>query len=148
MNISKSCREIEKLDKSSRQLLFARALVDSLSGLNNILNDEGTSSGVLLHLIFAAVIADGKLEYDEYELIKPFLDTFEDNCSFEHAKLIINNFKNDSTKFKNGIDEIVDIIGIASTELKANLIVVCLTVCGIDGKISFKERRYIKQLIK
>lgn len=35
-----------------------------------------------------------------------------------------------------------------SEELKENIIIVCLLICAVDGKVSPKEKTWIKQLVK
>ena len=42
----------------------------------------------------------------------------------------------------------VDILGMVSVELKTDIILVCLMVCAIDGHVSRKEKKWIKQLIR
>ena len=41
----------------------------------------------------------------------------------------------------------VDLIGLFSEDIKADIIVVCMLICAIDGNISAKEKNWIKQLI-
>ena len=42
----------------------------------------------------------------------------------------------------------VDILGELDDELKDDIVIVCMMICAIDGKISLKEKNWIKQLIK
>lgn len=42
----------------------------------------------------------------------------------------------------------VDILGQLSDKLKEDIIIVCLLICAVDGTISYKERKWVKQLIK
>ena len=41
----------------------------------------------------------------------------------------------------------VDILGLLSDELKDDIVIICLMICAIDGKVSLKEKKWIKQLI-
>ncbi|MBO4357705.1 MAG: TerB family tellurite resistance protein, partial [Candidatus Methanomethylophilaceae archaeon] len=46
------------------------------------------------------------------------------------------------------IDYMVDILGEVSPELKADIIIITMLVCAVDGKISYKEKKWIKQLLE
>ncbi len=46
------------------------------------------------------------------------------------------------------MDRMVDVIGLVSPELKDDIVLVCLMVCAVDGKVSAKEKKWIKQLIE
>ena len=41
----------------------------------------------------------------------------------------------------------VDLIGFFSEEMKADIIIVIMLICAVDGKISSKEKKWIKALI-
>ena len=46
------------------------------------------------------------------------------------------------------VDDMVDLIGCFSDEMKADIIVVAMLICAVDGKISQREKNWIKKLIK
>ncbi len=50
--------------------------------------------------------------------------------------------------YKRTMDRMVDVIGLVSPELKDDIVLVCLMVCAVDGKVSAKEKKWIKQLIE
>ena len=50
--------------------------------------------------------------------------------------------------YNNTVDLMVDILGTISLDLKRDIIIVCMMICAVDGKISYKERKWIKQLIR
>ena len=56
--------------------------------------------------------------------------------------------KSDNREMKKRVDEMVDLIGLFSDELKADIIIVIMLICAVDGKISLREKNWIKQLIK
>ena len=51
-------------------------------------------------------------------------------------------------ELKKSVDEMVDVLGLLSDDLKDDIITVCLLICAVDGKVSLRERNWIKQLIK
>jgi hypothetical protein len=42
----------------------------------------------------------------------------------------------------------VNVLGMISLDLQAEVIGLCLMVCAVDGKISMKEKKWIKQLAR
>ena len=69
--------------------------------------------------------------------------------SYEDAVAIFNAAGLDKAKDnRNVVDEMVDILGMISLDLKRDVIIVCLLVCAVDGKISRKEKKWIKQLMR
>ena len=44
--------------------------------------------------------------------------------------------------------ELIEILSDVDESLQLDIIILCLCVVSLDGKISLKERRYIKQLCK
>lgn len=98
----------------------------------------------------AAVAADGKLAEEEYHLLKPVFDAVEGrSVTFEEAKQIFKDAGFDKPgEYKDAVDAMVDIFGTVSLDVKNDMITVCLLVCAVDGKISFSEKRWIKQLCR
>ena len=41
----------------------------------------------------------------------------------------------------------VDLLELVSPKLKEDIVLVCMMVCAVDGKISYKERKWINNLI-
>ncbi|MGN1076979.1 MAG: hypothetical protein ACI4ST_00530 [Candidatus Gallimonas sp.] len=60
---------------------------------------------------------------------------------------MVKAFSPEGKELKQVVDYVVDLLGELDEELKADIITVCLLVCAIDGKISKKEEKYIRQLI-
>ena len=46
------------------------------------------------------------------------------------------------------MDLMVDMLGLVSPELKEDIVVLCLLVCAVDGKVSRKERKWIEKLVE
>ena len=145
----KVCREVEKMDTLSYSVILAdksRAVINGLKGL-----EIGGLDALKIYagLIFGAVVSDGKLDESEFALIKPMLDlSIGYDFDFEEAKALLKYFKKDTKEYNQYVDAVVDLFGEIDDELKADIVTVCLLVCGIDGKISLKERKWLKQLIK
>ena len=87
------------------------------------------------------ILVDGEIEL-EYASING------ENIDYESCKLMARYFRKENKELKKYLDLVTDLLGLLSDELKEDLIVVCLLICAIDGKISLKEKRWIKQLIR
>ena len=145
----KVCREVEMMDTLSYSLILAEKSKDVIAGLKDIELDGIDVMKVYAGLIFGAVVSDGKLDESEFVLIKPTLDlSLGYDFDYDEAKELLKYFKKDTKEYNQYVDAVVDLFGEISDELKADIVTVCLLVCGVDGKISLKEKKWLKQLIK
>lgn len=145
----KLCREVEKLDPLTYSVLVAEKSADIIKGISYLTEDGLTGLTIYSGLILGAVVSDGKLAEEEFLLIKPMLDVaLGEEVTLEDAQALLKYFKPESKEYKNFVDAVVDMFGEISDELKSDIVTVCLLICAVDGKVSFKERRWLKQLIK
>ena len=93
--------------------------------------------------------ADGKLSEEEFALCRPLFSAFfGENVDFSTCKKAAALLKPESRELKKCVNDLVDMLGKLSDDLKEDVILICMMLCAIDGKISLKEKRWIKQLIK
>ena len=145
----KICREVEKLDVVSYTAILTEKSKNVINGLQEIELDSLDTMKVYAGLVFGAVVSDGKLDETEFLLIKPMLDiSMGYDFDYQEAKALLKYFKHDTKEYNQFVDAVVDLFGEISDELKADIVTVCLLVCGIDGKISLREKKWLKQLIK
>ncbi len=143
------CKEFEKMDGASYAALLAEKSVKLLPILSVISADGIDGSALFASFILGAIAADGKLSKEEYTVLSPSLHAFfGDGIDFETCKAVVKQLHSESRALKNSIDLIVDALGNISEDLKDDIILVCLMVCAVDGKVSMQEKRWIKQLIK
>ena len=144
----KICRTVEKMDPATYAVLLAEKSKDVIAGISNYTDSGVSAVSIYLGLVLGAVVSDGKLSEEEFIIIKPMLDVaFEDEITFENAKSFLKYYKQESKDYKDFIGAVAELFGCASDELKTDIVTVCLLICGIDGKISIKERMWLKQLI-
>lgn len=143
------CTIMESLDPSTFGQIMAEKSADVLTGLAGITCDGMDALAIYTDLVLCAVAADGKLAEEEYYLIKPILDILaDDDVSFEDAKAIFVAAGLDKPKeYKAAMNKTVDLLGLVSPELKDDIILVCMMICSVDGKVCAKEKRWIKKLI-
>ena len=76
------------------------------------------------------------------------IETFGNDFGFEDVKAVIENSKKEGRQLTEFTDALCDYFGLLSEELKDDLVLLSLLVCAVDGKVSKKEKRYLRQLIR
>ena len=143
------CKEFEEMDVAAHADILAEKaekLIPVLSGLT-----EDGIDGLTLFACFivGAVVADGELSAEEFELTFPFFGAFfGDGISYEECNDIVRKMRRENKLLKRYADDMVDALGLLSEELKCDIVTVCLIICAIDGKISPQEKKWIKKLLK
>lgn len=66
-------------------------------------------------------------------------------CKLKTAIGLAKDIKKEITKYTK---EMISIISVCDEALAADIISLCLLITSVDGKISLKEKRYIRQLCK
>ena len=144
-DFNKLCKEFEEIDVLSYGTLLAAKSVKLIPALSAI--SEDGLSGLELYATFIA--SDGKLSEEEYALLYPLLHTFfGESIDYETARKSVKKLRRESKELLKLIDEMVDVIGQLSEDMKDDIIIVMLLITAIDGKISLREKNWIKKLIK
>ncbi len=147
-NFNQICKEFEQLDVSNYGVILAEKSLKILPALKKISNDGLTGASVYATFILEAIVADGKVSEEEYLLCYPLLRVFfGEEINYEYVKNTAKLLKPQSRELKKCVDGMVDLLGQISEDLKNDVIVVCMMICAVDGKISLKEKNWIKQLI-
>lgn len=148
-DFNKLVKEFEEIDPITYSNVLAEKSMKILPVLVNFSADGLSGVSLFSSFIFAAVASDGKLSDEEYDLLYPMLHAFlGDELDYDSCVKAFKGLKKEGKELKKIVDDMVDLIGLFSEELKADIIVVCMLICAIDGKISAKEKAWIKQLIK
>lgn len=143
------CKEFEQLDSLSYGVILAKKSAKILPALKNITKDGLTGAAIYSTFILGAIVADGRISEEEYALCYPLLRSFfGEEIDYNDVKKAVKLLKTESKELKRNVDEMVDILGELDDELKDDIVIVCMMICAIDGKISLKEKNWIKQLIK
>lgn len=120
-----------------------------LPALIDITQDGETGVEIFASFIIGAIAADRRLSETEYELLSPLLHAFfGEELDYETCKKAFRKMAPEQRELKKSVDEMVDVLGLLSDDLKDDIITVCLLICAVDGKVSLRERNWIKQLIK
>ena len=144
------CKQLEEMDKETFTKMFNDKSIDVMAALIDLAADGKDGITAYMQFILASVAADGVLSEKEFELLKPFFDkTAGKEVTYEEAVEIFKKMGLDKPDaLKDVVDVMVDIIGLVSEDIKADIVMLCLLVCAIDGEVSQKEKDWIRQLIE
>lgn len=144
----KLCNELEALNPVERGVILAEKSVSVVKGLRGLeipLNPVST----LVTFIIGSVVSDGSINEKDYLYIYPSLvKAFGNDFDFISAKQAIGLAKDIKKEITKYTKEMISIINVCDEELATDIISLCLLITSVDGKISLKEKRYIRQLCK
>lgn len=143
------CRSVEELSPLEYAAVLGRTSLKIMPAIRAFSEDGRTCAEVLSAFVIASVYADGKLDESEYLLMAPLLKAFfGEDFDFEDAKKLAKEWRKEGRAVKKEVDYLVDFLGTLSEELKGDIIFACLLMCAVDGKVSLKEKAYIRQLMR
>lgn len=145
---AKVMKEYENMTAVERGLMLTGKSVKILAALADYDIEEIDPVETLAAFVIGSVVADGKLHEKEYLLIYPALvKVFGADFDFESIKKSFESEKATNKEIKNYTAELANIIGSVDEELQADIVMLCLCIMSIDGKITLKERNYVKRLM-
>ena len=148
-NFNELCRSVEELSPLEYAAVLGRTSLKIMPAIRAFSEDGRTCAEVLAAFVIASVYADGKLDESEYLLMAPLLKAFfGEDFDFEDAKKLAKEWRKEGKAVKKEVDYLVDFLGTLSEELKGDIIFACLLMCAVDGKVSLKEKSYIRQLMR
>ena len=143
------CRSVEELSPLEYAAVLGRTSLKIMPAIRAFSEDGRTCAEVLAAFVIASVYADGKLDESEYLLMAPMLKAFfGEDFDFEDAKKLAKEWRKEGRAVKKEVDYLVDFLGTLSEDLKGDIIFACLLMCAVDGKVSLKEKAYIRQLMR
>ena len=104
---------------------------------------------MLASFIIGSVEADGSISEKDHLNIFPTLEqAFGDLCDLAGIERSIKISKDVRKEIEGFTKQLLEILAEADETLGADIILLCLLVTSADGKVSLRERKYIKQLCK
>lgn len=145
---NKLCNELEKLNPVERGVMLAEKSATVIKGLND-LDLPFNPVRTLVTFIIGSIVSDGSINEKDYLYIYPSLvKAFGNDFDFLSAKQALQFAKDIKKEITNETKEMMSVIAVCDEELAADVVALCILVTSIDGKISLKEKRYIRQLCK
>lgn len=148
-DFTKLCNEYEKLPAVKRGVMLADKAVSVFARLRLLGVEETDAKRTMAAFIIGSIVSDGVIDEREYLYMYPALvRCFGEDFNFAEIKNAVENDKKGRKTVIGYIHDMMDIISVADENLQTDIVSVCLLIATVDGKISLKERRYIKKLLK
>lgn len=145
----KLCDAYEDLSPTERGLLLAKKSVTIIARLHKLDIPGMDPVSVMAGFIMGSVTADGIISEKEYLMIYPALVTvFGEGYDFASVKTAFRRDKDGRRMIAEYTEQMIRIIDTADEELANEVITLCLCIVSIDGKISLKEKNYVKRLCR
>lgn len=140
--------EFQKIDPADYKRVLEDKAQTVLPTLFGISGNENTGARFLSMFVIGAALADGELEQKEFELLEPmFTSFFGDTVSFAESRALSRALVSNNKDMGQKLDEMIDFFGEYSDNLKADLVLICLLICAVDGNVSEAERNWISRLV-
>ena len=144
----KLCKEVEKLNPAERGVLLAEKSVSVVKGLNS-LDLPFNAVDTLVTFIIGSVVSDGSFSEKDYLHIYPSLvKAFGHDFDFKSVKQALQIAKDIKKEIEAHTKELLSVIAECDDNLALDIVALCLLVTSVDGKVSLREQRYIRQLCK
>lgn len=148
-NMSKTfddmCEAFEKIDAEA----YAEALKTvsgKVIGDLNALTNPDIAKTLYSNFVLCTIVCGGKIDEKEFGKIKPTLDAaIGIDIKYSDVEKAFENV--DKGEYKDKVDELIDLVGDSAPSVRDNIITLCLLVCAADGKITDKEKCWIRQLL-
>ncbi len=141
------CKKFEKLSTFNRYALLADKSLLITSKLTELGFNVNESLSLIATFILGSIVSDGEVNEKEYLLMYPaLLRTFGDNFDFDSIKEAFKNDFKTRKELKNYLKDILSLLNSVSNELKEDIVDICFAIVTIDGKLSLKERIYMRKL--
>lgn len=146
---NKVMKDYESLNAIERGLMLTEKSVSILAKLSALDIDGIDPVETLASFIIGSVVADGKLHEKEYLLIYPALvKVFGSDFDYESIKKEFEADKDGRKDIAGYTTDLLRVLGTVDETLYEDVIILCLCVVTIDGKVSLREKNYVKRLIE
>ena len=145
----KLCEQCEQMSSVERGLLLADKSIAVLRGLRGMDVCGIDAVKTLAAFVIGSAASDGIFDEKNYLYMYPSLvKVFGDDFDFDVIKDALKQAKNMKKEIDKYTQELTKIIGAADEDLLADVIILCLLITSVDGKVSLKEKRYIRKLCR
>lgn len=149
LEFEKLCHAVEKLVPADRVAMIAETALKVIDGLHACPISDMDPVETLAAFIIGSVVADGSISEKDYLHIYPSLEkAFGEACDLAGIETKFKVSRDVKKDISDYTQTLLAIIGEVDEELGSDIITLCLLVTSVDGKISMKEKHYIRSLCK
>lgn len=147
LEFQKLCAAFEKMSYGERSAVLSQKSAHILAALQKISLPESNAVQVLAGFIIGAVTADGRVNEKEYLIIYPALaQVFGADFNFAAVKASFKCDRDGCKAIAAYTEKLLQLFSNFDETLKSEIITLCLCIVAMDGKVSIKEKRYIRRL--
>ena len=144
----KLCNEYEKLAPAARGALLAEKSAAVIFKIKRVDIEGVNPLDTLAAFILGSIVSDGAVNEKEYLFIYPALIKVFGDFDFATVKLAYKAAKDVKKEIERRTDDLMKIISASDEDLRKDVISLCHLTTWVDGKITLKERRYIRRLLR
>lgn len=145
---NKLCDECEALSSFERGSLIVNKSVMVIKRMNELELDIDPTK-TLITFILGSIVSDSLFNEKDFLIIYPSLTkAFGTEYDYQSIKTIFKQAKDIRKIILATTKDLMKIISSADETLRVDIITLCLLIVSADRKISLKEKRYIRQLLK
>lgn len=146
---TKLCHRFETMSSVERAACLADCSVRITAKLAALDGWEIRPLDALAGFIIGSAVADGKLDEREYLLMYPALvHVLGEDFDFASVKASIEGDREGVKALQKDTEEVIRIYNTLDDTLQEDLLLLCLCVTSVDGKITLKEKNYLRRLLR
>lgn len=146
---TKLCHRFESMSAAERAACLADSSVRVTVKLAALGGGEIRPLDALAGFIIGSAVADGKLDEREYLLMYPALvRALGDDFDFATVKASFEDDREGVKALQKDTEEMIRIYGALDDTLREDLLLLCLGVVSVDGRVSLKEKNYLRKLLR
>lgn len=139
----------EELTTVERGLLLTERSVAVMKKLRELQIDGVDPVFTFAGFILGSVISDGHINEKEYLMMYPMLVcVFGDDFDFHSVKETFEGKRGIRKTISEYTEKMISILDLLDENIKNDVITLSLSVVAIDGKISLREKNYIRRLCR
>lgn len=143
----KACDTFEKLSAVERRQLLEEKSQAVFHALQRRSVSESEAKEILAGFMIGSVMIDGTFSELEYLLIYPCLvKTFGHDFNFREIKERFRHSGDGGQTVAEYTRKMLRILRASDETLRQDILVLCMCATSIDGKITLREKRYIRYL--
>lgn len=147
LEFKKLCDAFEEMPPIKRSVLLTEKSVAVLAKLCSIPFMDCDPTNILAGFIIGACISDGKISEKEYLIMYPSLvKIFGDSFDFNSVKAVFQKNGSAEKSVTEYTENMQRLLSLADETLRADIVTLCLCIAAADGKITLREKSYIRRL--
>lgn len=149
LEFKKLCDAFEDLSTVEKGLILTEKSAIITAKLHHLAIPGLDPLSTLAGFIIGSVVADGRINEQEYLLIYPALvHAFGDDVYLTFVKDTFRLSGDGRDMVTKYTEDMIQVLSFLDDGLREDVITLCLCVVAIDGKVSLREKKYIRQLLE